>query len=50
MGKITKIVYGKEYKDELDNKILNNKILWFMIMIMIFELYVSIAYMDVKKN
>ena len=36
LGKITKIVYGKEYKDELDNKILNNKILWFMIMIMIF--------------
>jgi hypothetical protein len=48
---LRKIVYGKEYKDELDNKILNNKILWFMMMIMIFwNSMLSISYMDVKKN
>lgn len=48
---LRKIVYGKEYKDELDNKILNNKILWFMIMVMIFwNSMLSIGYMDVKKN
>lgn len=49
--KIRNIVYGKEYKDELDNKILNNKILWFMIMIMIFwNFMLSIGYMNVKEN
>lgn len=49
--RISKIVYGKEYKDELDNKILNNKILWFMIMILTFwNCMLSISYMDLKKN
>lgn len=32
----SKIIFGKTYKDKLDQKILNNKILWLFIMILFF--------------
>ena len=47
----SKIIWGKEYADKLDQKILNNKILWFGFMVLfVWNSLLGISYMDVKKN
>lgn len=51
ISKIRKIIYGKEYKDKLDEKILNNKILWLMIMIMfVWNNSLTLGYINLKEN
>lgn len=51
LANITKIIWGKEYADKLDQKILNNKILWFGFMVLfVWSSMLQISYMDVKKN
>lgn len=48
---ISKVIFGKEYADELDQKILNNKILWLFIMILVvWNSVQTIAFMNVKEN
>lgn len=48
---ITNIIWGKEYADKLDQKILNNKILWFGFMVLfVWSSMTQISFMDVKRN
>ena len=47
----TNIIWGKEYADKLDQKILNNKILWFGFMVLfVWSSMTQISFMDVKRN
>lgn len=49
--RITKIAFGKEYKDKLDQKILNNKILWGIALFMVLVNSLSIyGYLNLQAN
>lgn len=49
--KVSQIIFGKTYKDELDQKIINNKILWLMFLLMfIWNALLQNSYIDLKNT
>lgn len=51
INKFSRMIFGKDYKDELDQKILNNKVLWLFVMILfIWNVVNQSALLDLKKT
>lgn len=49
--KVSDVVIGKEYKDKLDQKILNNKILWFISLFLCFIIgLLTMGYISLQDN
>jgi hypothetical protein len=51
VNKLSKIVFGREYKDELDKKILNNKILWLIFLILfLWNSFATYGYLSLRET
>ena len=49
--KLSSMIFGKQYKDELDQKILNNKILWLLFLLMLlWNSFITNGYLSLRDT